>query len=227
MQRLYLQLTNHFFTIILSMSLKINSMKNNSTNGVEKNLNKRQEQKEQRRKKILSVSLDLFIRKGYNATKISDIAEKAGMSMGLFFNYFESTEKVYEELVEIGFTGTKRSIEFDQEKPLTFFETAATMVFTMLKENPESAKIFVLMAQAQHNEYAPQAVKEMLLKVDNIELSMCLIEAGQKNGTVREGNPKALSTAFWCSIQGIAEQLALHPNTPPAEANWIVDILRK
>ena len=190
-------------------------------------MNKRQEQKEQRREKILSVSLDLFIRKGYNATKISDIAEKVDMSMGLFFNYFESKEKVYEELVDIGLVGTKRFIEFDQENPLAFFETASIMVFTMLKENPGSAKIFVLMAQAQHNEYAPEAVKEMLLKVDNIELSISLIEAGQKKGTIREGNAKALSTAFWCSIQGIAEQLALHPDTNPPEANWIVDILRK
>ncbi|MBZ9633402.1 TetR/AcrR family transcriptional regulator [Clostridium sp. FP1] len=202
-------------------------MKYNSMKGFGRNLNKRQEQKEQRRKKILSVSLDLFIRKGYNATKISDIAEKAGMSMGLFFNYFESKERVYEELVGIGLTGTKRSIEFDQENPLAFFETAASMVFTMLEENPDSAKIFVLMAQAQHNEYAPQSVKEMLLKVDNIQLSISLIKAGQENRTIREGNPEALSTAFWCSIKGIAEQLALYPNTPPAEANWIVDILRK
>ena len=191
------------------------------------NLNKRQEQKEQRRQEILWVSLDLFIRKGYNATKISDIAEKADMSMGLFFNYFQSKEKVYEELVGMGLAGTQRFKGLEEENPLAFFETAANTVFTMLKESQISAKMFVLMAQAQHNEYAPQVVKDMLVKVDNIEMVVPLIKAGQKNGTIRQGNPEALSTAFWCSLQGIAEQLALHPNTPPPEANWIVDILRK
>lgn len=190
-------------------------------------MNKRQEQKELRRNKILQVSLDLFIRKGYNATRMVDIAEKAKMSMGLFFHYFQSKEKVYEELVGIGFTGTKHFMELGKGDPLEFFEAAAIRIFTMLKENPDSAKIFVLMAQAQHNEYAPEAVKEMLLKVDNIKLSISLIEVGQKNGTIRDGDPESLSTAFWCSIQGIAEQLALHPNVPPPEANWIVDILRK
>lgn len=190
-------------------------------------MSKRQEQKEERRGKILSESLDLFIRKSYNATKISDIAEKVDMSMGLFFHYFESKEKVYEELIEIGLAGTKAFMGFDQENPLLFFQTAANMVFTMLKEQPNSAKIFVLMNQAQHNEYAPQVVKEMLFEVDNIELSISLIKAGQKNGTIRDGNPKALSTAFWCSIQGIAERLALDPNTMTPEASWIVDILRK
>lgn len=190
-------------------------------------MNKRQEQKEERRKKILAISLDLFIRKGYNATKMSDIAEKAEMSMGLFFHYFESKEKVYEELVMRGLTGTQYSMEFNKEDPLVFFQTAASMVLEMLKEKPDSAKIFVLMEQAQHNEYAPQVVKEMLLKVDNIQMSIPLIEEGQRNGTIREGNPEALANAFWCSIQGIAQQLALHPNTPHPEANWIVDILRK
>lgn len=190
-------------------------------------MNIREEQKQQRRKKILSVSLDLFIRKGFNATKMSDIAEKADMSIGLFFHYFKSKEEVYEKLVGIGLTGTQGIMEFHKENPLEFFETVANMVFTMLKENPDSAKIFVLMAQAQHNEYASKAVKKMLLKVDNIDMSTSLIKIGQSDGTIRQGNPKALSTAFWCSIQGIAEQLALYPRTPPPEAKWIVDILRK
>lgn len=202
-------------------------MKYNLTKRIDQNLNKRQEQKEQRRKKILSVSLDLFIHNGYNATKILDIAKKADMSMGLFFHYFESKEKVYEELVQIGLAGTQGFMKFDEESPLLFFETVTTNIFSMLKEQPDLAKIFVFMAQAQHNELAPEAVKEMLLKVNNIKLSISLIEAGQRKGLIRKGNPKALSTAFWCSIQGIAEELALHPSTPAPEANWIVAILRK
>ncbi|MCL6457256.1 MAG: TetR/AcrR family transcriptional regulator [Gorillibacterium sp.] len=202
-------------------------MKYNLTKGPGVNMSKREVQKEQRRKKILSVSLDLFIRKSYNATRMSDIAEKADMSMGLFFHYFASKEKVYEELVQIGLAGTQGFMQFDQENPLVFFEAAATNVFTMLKEKPDAAKIFVLMAQAQHNAEAPQAVKEMLVQVDNIELSIALIEAGQRNKTIREGNPKALSTAFWCSVQGIAEELALHPDVPTPEPTWIVDILRR
>lgn len=52
----------------------------------------RDEQKEKRRKEILTAGLDLFIRKGYSATKIKDIAEHVGMSVGLLFHYFESKE---------------------------------------------------------------------------------------------------------------------------------------
>ena len=39
-------------------------------------MNKREEQKARRRVEILRVGLDLFLRKGYNATKITDIAKE-------------------------------------------------------------------------------------------------------------------------------------------------------
>ena len=66
----------------------------------------RKEQKEKRRQEILLAGLDLFVAKGYAATKITDIAKRANMSTGLLFHYFESKEKLYEELVTRGLRGT-------------------------------------------------------------------------------------------------------------------------
>jgi len=40
--------------------------------------------------KILDASLELFAEQGYDATSISQIAEKAGISKGLIYNYFDS-----------------------------------------------------------------------------------------------------------------------------------------
>lgn len=50
----------------------------------------REQQKEKRRKEILLAGLDLYIRRGYSATKIKDIADQVGMSTGLLFHYFET-----------------------------------------------------------------------------------------------------------------------------------------
>ena len=65
----------------------------------------REEQREKRREEILAAGLDLFIRKGYVATKISDIAAQVGMSVGLLFHYFQSKENLYEELIKYGIQG--------------------------------------------------------------------------------------------------------------------------
>jgi AcrR family transcriptional regulator len=43
---------------------------------------------------IKQVALKLFAAKGYTATSINDIAQTAGISKGLMYNYFESKEEV-------------------------------------------------------------------------------------------------------------------------------------
>jgi AcrR family transcriptional regulator len=68
-------------------------------------LNKREQQRMERRQQILECSLDMIIGRGYEAMKIRDIARKLNISTGLFFNYFESKEKVYEELIKLGISG--------------------------------------------------------------------------------------------------------------------------
>ena len=55
------------------------------------------------REKILSVALELFAKKGYHATSISQIALKAKISKGLMYNYFASKEKLLNEIIQQGF----------------------------------------------------------------------------------------------------------------------------
>ena len=55
------------------------------------------------RKKILSVALELFAKKGYHATSISQIAAKAKISKGLMYNYFASKERLLDEIINQGF----------------------------------------------------------------------------------------------------------------------------
>lgn len=57
-----------------------------------------------RRKQILDVSLSLFYQHGYINTRITDIAEAAGISKGLVYRYFDSKEDIlfsYKEAMQI------------------------------------------------------------------------------------------------------------------------------
>jgi AcrR family transcriptional regulator len=186
----------------------------------------RTEQREKRKTEILAVGLDLFIRKGYAATRIQDIAEAADMSAGLLFHYFESKEKLYEELIKIGISGPQMIFGIDAE-PLVFFQRSVSEIFTYLKTEPFVAKMFVLMSQAACNDAAPESVKKLLADNDSIVPSAKKIMQGQQNGTIREGDPVALAVAFWGAVSGIAELAALVPDVPIPDSEWIVDILRK
>lgn len=185
----------------------------------------RQEQKEQRRQKILYAALDLFVTRGYSATKISDIADRASMSVGLMFHYFESKEKLYEELVMQGLEGTAHPAAMDCEKAIDFFRQFTIQLFALMKEHPYIAKMFVLMADAQKSGGTPKPVKEIAMRVNTIEQFVPIIERGQREGSIREGNPLSLSNAFWCCIQGIAEQYAFHPEIDLPKSEWITAIV--
>jgi len=187
----------------------------------------REEQKEKRREEILEAGLNLFIRKGYSSTKIKDIADCAGMSVGLMFHYFKSKENLYEELIRYGLSGPMKIMTLTDMEPIAFFEEAAKQILQYIKAQTFTAKMFVLMGQAYYNEAAPQGVKDMLRDFDIYTPTAQLIQKGQVNGTIREGDSLALSLTYWSTIQGVAELMAARPDLPGPESDWIVDILRR
>lgn len=189
-------------------------------------MGKREEQKALRKQQILEQGLILFVEKGYRATKISDIAKAVDMSVGLMFHYFESKEKLYEELVLLGLQGTQSAMVFDEDQPLVFFEQAVNGIFKSIRSNPLVAKMFIFMERSQHNMELPDSIRTLANQVNNIPKSVSLIEKGQKNGEIKNGDSLALSLAFWCSIQGIAETIAMNPNLPCPEPEWVLDIIR-
>ena len=187
----------------------------------------RKEQREKRREEILVAALDLFIRKGYAATRTLDISQAVGMSEGLLFHHFESKEKLYEELIRRGVKTPQHFFSVWAADPLTLFEQAAVFLLDIVKKQPVTAKMFVLMNQAFHFEAPSPVVKELLAQMDIFTQSIPFIKAGQKNKTIRDGDPHALSIAFWSAITGIAGNMALTPNAPCPDPEWVVDILRR
>lgn len=185
----------------------------------------RKELKEQRKRDILMKSLELFVTKGYAETKIGDIAESAGMSVGLLFHYFDSKEKLYEELVRLGVEGTKSPQKQEYSDAISYFENFLNNLFQYVKTQPWVFQMFVLMGQAR-KVGTPDSVRQLALSVNQIEVSANIIKKGQEEGCIREGNPIALATAFWCSVQGIMEQMAMDNTIPFPETEWLIDIIR-
>lgn len=188
----------------------------------------RDEQKEQRRALIIDKAIELFAKKGYAETKIGDIAEAADMSVGLMFHYFESKEKLFEELVSYGAKATNTPRELNFENPLDYFEGFLKVMFRSAKEQPRILYLFVIMGRILRGEGIPQHIRDIAAGVDQIKQSAEIIEAGQRYGYFREGDPYLLSFTFWSSVQGIMERLAAAPEMLDAlpETDWIIDIIR-
>jgi AcrR family transcriptional regulator len=55
--------------------------------------------KEARPGELLDAALDLFVAKGFAATRVEEVAAKAGVSKGTLFLYFKSKEELFEAVV--------------------------------------------------------------------------------------------------------------------------------
>jgi AcrR family transcriptional regulator len=150
-----------------------------------------EEIRESSKGKILSVALELFAKKGYHATSISQIAQKAKISKGLMYNYFASKEKLLDEIIQHGFNSLAE-LEFETRKgvdPEVQLEEFVDAVLDNLYSNftywqlylallihPEIQKKFEKKMQQFRDEF----VKELAslfrkLKVKNPELEAFLL----------------------------------------------------
>ncbi|MFA0815403.1 MAG: TetR/AcrR family transcriptional regulator [Anaerofustis sp.] len=185
-------------------------------------------QREKRKQQILNCCLDAIVTKGYESMKIRDIADMLGISTGLFFNYFESKEAVFEELVRTALKGPQGMAQLIGviEDPVALFYSIARYILDALASSSETAKYFLLMQQTMNREALPESIRILLNDFDSCTPFLPVIERGQQMGQIREGNPLALIVMFWSSLQGIAQMHAHDPALPLPSAEWVVDALR-
>ncbi|MDF1877330.1 TetR/AcrR family transcriptional regulator [Sulfurimonas sp. SAG-AH-194-L11] len=102
--------------------------------------------KEEKRGGIISAALKLFSQKGFYITTIPDIAQKVGMSVGNFYNYFASKELLAKELLMYIAEYLGKRIREINEKDISTEEKIyeiVSMYFTMADEKPEMIQYFL------------------------------------------------------------------------------------
>lgn len=74
---------------------------------------KRARRKEARPGELLDAALELFVEKGFAATRVDDVAARAGVSKGTLFLYFSSKEELFKAMVRHSIAG--RFEEWNEE----------------------------------------------------------------------------------------------------------------
>lgn len=76
---------------------------------------KRERRKEARPGELLNAALDLFVEKGFAATRSEEVAARAGVSKGTLFLYFQSKEELFKAVVRENISGrfTEWNAEFE------------------------------------------------------------------------------------------------------------------
>ena len=129
-----------------------------------------QQLREGKKQQILQAALKVFANQGYNGATIQMIAREAGIAKGLMYSYYESKEKLVEELIlfglekasaflnenPVGQLSTKKDFEKSLRHMLTLLrqETDFWRLYTMLTLQPNLAAKFRKEAMAFIEQYA-------------------------------------------------------------------------
>lgn len=138
----------------------------------------RERKKAQTREAIIAAAIDLFERKGYDATTIDEIAEAADVSPRTFFRYFDSKVEVIMEHKEdpSDDLGTRLAERPAEESPIeAMCNVMCEALGQMVEENPLFVRQMRVMlgtpslhalAREHFNEHEAEFVDEIARRLD-------------------------------------------------------------
>lgn len=187
--------------------------------------------KDERREQILSAALRAFARRGFAATKISDIVERAGMSHGLVYHYFKSKEEIFYVLLERAMQTSVQSVAGAESLSLSPIEKVrqiAKYILGGIESFEDSAYYFLIVAHAFVMENPEKEGKDLLsISTAAIQSMMRILTAGQQAGEIREGDVSGMALTFFGAIQGLAMyKLAMEDFKMP-DPELLVNIVKK
>jgi len=90
---------------------------------------RRERRKEARPGELLDAALDLFVEKGFAATRVEEVAARAGVSKGTLFLYFPSKDELFKAVVRKNISGHFR--EWNKEFEAFGGDTLEMLTFCM------------------------------------------------------------------------------------------------
>lgn len=179
----------------------------------------------ERKKELLTISLDEFITKGFYGTSTREICRRAGISSGLLFHYFPNKESIYLELVKIGIEKMYIDTEEAMRAPEQYLFHVLCEIFSQLESNPFFAKMYVFMDRAQHIDTGIDEVGLLLEQADIARQWIPVIEKGQEIKCFHAGSAHAMCVALFGAVQGIAQEKVRVPQTPLPDAAWLMKMV--
>ena len=141
--------------------------------------------------KILEVSKRLFLEKGYDNTKIQDIADELGMTKGAIYHHFESKEEIMNKLGETMFIHNNPFEIVKKRNDLNGLEKMKLAI----KLNQSNEQMVELTNQALPLLENPQILAKMFESnyQNLLPYWLELIQEGQEDGSIKTDQPKELA----------------------------------
>jgi TetR/AcrR family fatty acid metabolism transcriptional regulator len=155
-----------------------------------------------KRRQILDAAIRVFARQGFHSTRVSDIADEAGVAYGLVYHYFSSKDEVLNELFSerwslllAAIDEADRSAETPQDK----LAAVAAFIIDSYRYDPELMKVIIVEVTRAANSFGRTHLAEIRKAYASIAR---IVADGQEEGAFRRDvDPQFASMTFYGAIE--------------------------
>ena len=166
-----------------------------------------------KRRQILDAAIRVLARQGYHGTRVSDIADEAGVAYGLVYHYFKSKDEVLNELFTERWSLLLAAIEeADREQQSARDKLAAVAAFIIdsYRYDPDLMKVIIVEVTRAANSFGRTHLPEINRAYEMIAK---IVADGQADGAFR-GDVDSRFASMW--FYGAIEQLL---------SGWVFDLI--
>lgn len=181
------------------------------------------------KERILSAALQLFARKGYDATTTRDLAAKANVAEGTLFRHFASKKAILIEVVTQGWVELLTELLTELSEMGSYKAIAQVMRRRMLRISESHDLMRVCFMEAQfHPELRDRLQADVISKMTGV--TEAFFETAMEKGIYRPMNPKIVAQVFlgMFTIAGFSQDTIMDADASPQShkemAEGIADI---
>lgn len=193
----------------------------------------RQRSDEQRKQQIRSAATRCFVRRGYAATRLLDIAREAGLSKGGVYFHYRAKQQLFHDILDAQLKTLQERWSFepvtDQPADRTLARLVLAHVRTM-EDDPDETRLCNLLVTMAPQDAAFRSKLEHVFGVMRT-LYAGVIERGIREHVFAAGEPEQLANGVLSTIYGLGALSAVDPQgrlpiTPERAAEQVVRMLR-
>ncbi len=156
-----------------------------------------------KRRQILDAAMVVFARQGFHATRVSDIADEAGVAYGLVYHYFKSKDRVLNELFTERWSlllDAIDEVDADASKtPRQKLDTVAGFIIESYRHEPDLMKVIIVEVTRAANSFGRTHLPDIRRAYESIAR---IVEKGQDEGVFRSDiAPFFASMSFYGAIE--------------------------
>lgn len=178
---------------------------------------RREREKEERRQSILRAAREVFFENGFHRATVDKVAERAEVSKGTVYLYFESKETILAHLILEGLHELVGELEraYAADKPLSAEERLRRLgqaYFRFFQREPVYYRFMMAMDRGRFQEtVAPEVYQQVQqASMEGLNWVVRAVEQGIAEGVFVCRDARQAAAVLWATVNG-AMELVEHP----------------